>query len=112
MRFFCAYSTNIKISLPLHLPNPSRVKDQRETKDEPRNDLPTPNHQKVLFIKIVTRYRLSARRFPAEYYLPFLCLLSSGVPDNTPRLLFVYYLEYNRVLLASSPISYSPQGVL
>ena len=50
MRFFCAYSTNIKISLPLHLPNPSRVKDQRETKDEPRNDLPTPNHQKVLFI--------------------------------------------------------------
>ena len=29
-----------------------RVKDQRETKEEPRNDQRTPNHQKVLFIKI------------------------------------------------------------
>ena len=45
-------STFIKISLPLHLPNPPRVKDQRRTKDEPRNTQRTPNHQKVLFIKI------------------------------------------------------------
>ena len=52
MRFFCADSTNIKIRIPLYLPNPPRVKDQRETKDKPRNDLPTPNYQKVLFIKI------------------------------------------------------------
>ena len=36
MRFFCSYSTNIKIRIPLYLPNPPRVKDQRETKDEPR----------------------------------------------------------------------------
>ena len=45
-------STFIKISLPLHLPNPPRGKDQGRTKDEPRNTQRTPNHQKVLFIKI------------------------------------------------------------
>ena len=45
-------STFIKISLPLHLPNPPRVKDQGRTKDEPRNTQRTPNHPKVLFIKI------------------------------------------------------------
>ena len=28
------------------------IKDQRRTKEEPMNDLRTPNHQKVLFIKI------------------------------------------------------------
>ena len=33
-------------------------------------------------------------------------------PQDSPCFVFVYYLEYNRVLLASSPISYSPQGVL
>ena len=47
-------STFIKISLPLHLPNPPRVEDQGRTKDEPRNTQRTPNHQKVLFIKILT----------------------------------------------------------
>ena len=47
-------STFIKISLPLHLPNPPRVKDQGRTKDEPRNTQRTPNHQKVLFLKILT----------------------------------------------------------
>ena len=36
MRFFCAYGTIFKIRIPLYLPNPPRVKDQRETKDEPR----------------------------------------------------------------------------
>ena len=41
-------STFIKISLPLHLPNSPRVKDQGRTKDEPRNTQRTPNHQKVL----------------------------------------------------------------
>ena len=45
-------STFIKISLPLHLPNPPRVKDQGRTKDEPRNTQRTPNHPKVLLIKI------------------------------------------------------------
>ena len=45
-------STFIKISLPLHLPKPPRVKDQGRTKDEPRNTQRTPNHPKVLFIKI------------------------------------------------------------
>ena len=33
-----------------------RVKDQGETKEEPRNDQRTPNHQKVLFIKIVVSF--------------------------------------------------------
>ena len=33
-------------------------------------------------------------------------------PQESPCFVFVYYLEYNRVLLASSPLSYSPQGVL
>ena len=47
-------STFIKISLPLHLPNPPQVKDQGRTKDKPRNTQRTPNHQKVLFIKILT----------------------------------------------------------
>jgi hypothetical protein len=37
----------------LYLPFLSQVKDQGKTKDEPRNDLPTPNLQKVLFIKII-----------------------------------------------------------
>ena len=39
----------------------------------------------------------------------FLCLLSSGVPDDTPRLLFVYYLEYHssflRFPLRSLPVT-------
>ena len=33
MRFFCADSTNIKIRIPLYLPNSHRVKDQRRTKE-------------------------------------------------------------------------------
>ena len=33
-----------------------RVKDQGETKEEPRNDQRTPNHQKVLFIKIAVSF--------------------------------------------------------
>ena len=40
--------------IPLHIPNPPRVKDQGRTKDEPRNTQRTPNHPKVLFIKILT----------------------------------------------------------
>ena len=81
MRFFCADSTNIKIRIPLYLPNPPRVKDQRETKDEPMNDQRTPNHQKSTFIKIsllngvpsrVSRfplyltYRFCSRGYPCE----------------------------------------------
>ena len=50
--YFSPKSTFIKISLPLHLPNPPRGKDQGRTKDEPRNTQRTPYHQKVLFIKI------------------------------------------------------------
>ena len=50
--YFSPKSTFIKISFPLHLPNPPRVKDQGRTKDEPRNTQRTPNHPKVLFIKI------------------------------------------------------------
>ena len=42
----------LKISLPLYLPFQSRVKDQRETKDEPRNNLRTPNYKKSTFVKI------------------------------------------------------------
>ena len=33
-----------------------RVNDQGETKEEPRNDQRTPNHQKVLFIKIAVSF--------------------------------------------------------
>ena len=33
-----------------------RVKYQGETKEEPRNDQRTPNHQKVLFIKIALSF--------------------------------------------------------
>ena len=50
--YFSKKSTFIKISLPLYLPNPPRVKNQGRTKDEPRNTQRTPNHPKVLFIKI------------------------------------------------------------
>ena len=42
-------STFIKISLPLHLPNLIRVKDQGRTKDEPRNTQRTPYHPKSAF---------------------------------------------------------------
>lgn len=42
----------LKISISLYLPYSPLIKDQGETKEEPRNDLRTPNHQKVLFIKI------------------------------------------------------------
>ena len=34
----------------------SHVKYQGRTKDEPRNDQRTPNHQKVLFIKIIVSF--------------------------------------------------------
>ena len=40
----------------MYLNNPSQAKDQRRTKDEPRNDLRTTNHQKVLFIKIAVPF--------------------------------------------------------
>ena len=33
-----------------------RIKDQRRTKDKPRNDLRTPNYQKVLFVKIALSF--------------------------------------------------------
>ena len=40
----------------MYHPNPSWVKDQRRTKEEPRNDQRTPNHQNVLFIKIAISF--------------------------------------------------------
>jgi len=43
-------------SLPLFLVYMLRLKDQGETKEEPRNDQRTPNHQKVLFIKIAVSF--------------------------------------------------------
>ena len=33
-----------------------RVKDQGETKEEPRNEQRTPNHQKVRFVKIAVSF--------------------------------------------------------
>jgi hypothetical protein len=42
----------LKISISLYLPYSPLIKDQGETKEEPRNDLRTPNHQKVRFVKI------------------------------------------------------------
>ena len=50
----------------MHLPKLSRVKDQGRTNEEPKNDqrnnrsstceIRTPNHQKVLFIKIAVSF--------------------------------------------------------
>ena len=40
----------------MYLTKFSRVKDQGETKDEPRMNLRTPNHQKVLFVKIAVSF--------------------------------------------------------
>ena len=40
----------------MYLPKFSRVKDQGETKEEPRNDQRTPYHQNVLFIKIAVSF--------------------------------------------------------
>ena len=40
----------------MYLTKFSRVKDQGETKDEPRMNLRTPNHQKMLFIKIAVPF--------------------------------------------------------
>ena len=63
-----------------------RVKDQRRTKDKPRNDLRTPNHQKVLFLKI-------AVSFPSL----ILCLSSPTDDrensDSTPRLQKVTFVK-------------------
>ena len=47
-----------------------RVKDQRRTKDKPRNDLRTTNHQKVLFIKIA---------------ISFTSLIPSSIPPTDDR---------------------------
>ena len=57
-----------------------RVKDQGETKEEPRNDQRTPNHLKVLFIKIAILFpslipcpilprelRLTTERTPTQF---------------------------------------------
>ena len=46
----------LKISISLYLPYSPLIKDQGETKEEPRNDLRTPNHPKVLFIKIAVSF--------------------------------------------------------
>ena len=91
MRFFCSYSTNIKISLPLHLPNPPRVKDQGRnnrssplgeirTKDKPRNDLPTPYYQKVLFVKIALATGLVLGDFPPSITCPFFVYCPAESP--------------------------------
>ena len=36
----------------MYIPKFSRVKDQGETKEEPRNDQRTPKHQKVLLLRL------------------------------------------------------------
>ena len=46
------------------------AKDQRRTKDKPRNDLRTTNHQKVLFIKIA---------------ISFTSLIPSSIPPTDDR---------------------------
>ena len=40
----------------MNLPYLSRAKDQVRTKEEPRMNLRTPNHQKVLFVKIALSF--------------------------------------------------------
>ena len=66
----------------MYLPNSPRVKDQGRTKEEPRNNLRTPNHQKSTFVKIFHLLYLS-------YTLPSSADRRAGEDransDSTPR---------------------------
>lgn len=99
MRFFCAYGTIFKIRIPLYLPNPPRVKDQRETKDEPRNDLPTPNHQKVLFVKIALATGLVLGDFPPSITCPFFVYCPAESPITL--LAFCLFIISNTIEFSS-----------
>ena len=99
MRFFCADSTNIKIRIPWYLPNPPRAKDQRETKDEPRNDLRTPYHQKVLFVEIALATGLVLGDFPPSITCPFFVYCPAESPITL--LAFCLFIISNTIEFSS-----------
>ena len=101
---FSTKSTFIKISLPLHLPNPPQVKDQGRTKEEPRNTERTPNHQKVLFVKI--------RSLPLPVLLlPVIWQISSASPTYGLALRFrpqIFSVPFINPIARRCPVSRVP----
>ena len=61
----------------MYLTNPSRAKDQRRTKDEPRNDLRTPNYKKCCLLRLtpfLKKLTLFLKRLTKtlKWFTPFL----------------------------------------
>ena len=70
-----------------------RVKDQGETKEEPRNDQRTPNHQKVLFIKIAVSFTsLIPSLFPPREHRQTTEKTPTQLPAS-PKALFLRLLS-------------------
>ena len=102
MRFFCADSTNIKIRFPLYLPNSHRVKDQRRTKDEPRNDQRTPKYKMCFLLRLPSLFPL--------LYLPLFHRPMSGrttteLPVTPKYVLLRFPSSLNSIQQAHNEIS-------
>ena len=95
----------------MYLTNPSRAKDQRRTKEEPRNDQRTPNHQKSTFVKIAVSFtslkpslkiptddREMTERTPTEQRL-----------NSLPAKAFFLRLLPNKVVLIPKKVSTFPK---
>ena len=86
-----------------------RGKDQGETKEEPRNDLRTPNHQKVLFIKIAVS---------VTFLIPCIVLprelremtekTPTQLPANKKCYLLIFAIAISCFVLAAIPASSPP----
>ena len=76
-----------------------RVKDQRETKDEPRNTERTPNHPKVLFVKIALATGLVLGDFPPSITCPFFVYCPAESPITL--LAFCLFIISNTIEFSS-----------
>jgi hypothetical protein len=110
---FFVFSTIIKILFPLCLVYVLRVKDQGRTKDEPRNNLRTPNHQKSTFVKITVSFtslipslktttddRETTERTPTQ------------LPANKKCCLLIFAIAIGCLVLADFPASFPPFSFL
>ena len=76
-----------------------RAKDQRETKDEPRNTERTPNHPKVLFVKIALATGLVLGDFPPSITCPFFVYCPAESPITL--LAFCLFIISNTIEFSS-----------
>ena len=76
-----------------------RVKDQRETKDEPRNTQRTPYYQKVLFVKIALAIGLVLGDFPPSITCPFFVYCPAESPITL--LAFCLFIISNTIEFSS-----------